>query len=174
MKSINKFTNYKKNYAKTKIKMENIFKNLAKLNYDVSIARCFTFIGKHLLQNKSYAISSMLNDALSKNAIYLNSKNSTYRSYMHSHDLSIWLMKILFKSNKNCPIFNLGSDEYVSLDKVANIIGRLFNKPIVYKNINHKHQIDSYLPNVTKAKRQLNLKITLNLKKAVYKLVTEM
>ena len=173
-KSINKFSNYKKDYAKSKVKMENIFKKLSKYNYNISIARCFTFIGKHILKDKSYAISSIFNDALNKEAIFLNSKNSIYRSYLHADDLTFWLLKIMFYSNKKCPIFNLGSDEYVSIDKVAKIVGRYFNKEIIYQNLDEKNQIDAYLPNIDKAKSYLKLKISLNLKKAIYKVIRDL
>jgi len=173
-KSINKFSNYKKDYAKSKVKMENIFKKLSKYNYNISIARCFTFIGKHILKDKSYAISSIFNDALNKEAIFLNSKNSTYRSYLHADDLTFWLLTILFYSNKKCPIFNLGSDEYVSIDKVAKIVGRYFNKEIIYQNLDKKNQIDAYLPNINRAKSYLKLKVSLNLKKAIYKVIRDL
>ena len=173
-KSINKFSNYKKDYAKSKVKMENIFKKLSKYNYNISIARCFTFIGKHILKDKSYAISSIFNDALNKEAIFLNSKNSTYRSYLHANDLTFWLLTILFYSNKKCPIFNLGSDEYVSIDKVAKIVGRYFNKEIIYQNLDKKNQIDAYLPNINRAKSYLKLKVSLNLKKAIYKVIRDL
>ena len=173
-KSINKFSNYKKDYAKSKVKMENIFKKLSKYNYNISIARCFTFIGKHILRDKSYAISSIFDDALNKKAIFLNSKNSTYRSYLHANDLTFWLLTILFYSNKKCPIFNLGSDEYVPIDKVAKIVGRYFNKKIVYQNLEKKTQIDAYLPNINRAKSILKLKISLNLKKAIYKVIRDL
>jgi len=174
LKNINKFSNYKKDYAKSKIKMENIFKKLSKYNYNISIARCFTFIGTHILKDKSYAISNIFNDAINKKAIFLNSKNSTYRSYLHADDLTFWLLKILFNSNKKCPIFNLGSDECVSIDKVAKIVGRYFNKKIVYQNLKKKTEIDAYLPNINKAKSILKLKISLNLKKAIYKVIGDL
>ena len=154
--------------------MENIFKKLSKYNYNISIARCFTFIGRHILKDKSYAISSIFNDALNKKFIFLNSKNSTYRSYLHADDLTFWLLKILFYSNKKCPIFNLGSDEYVSIDKVAKIVGRHFNKKIVYQNLDKKNQIDAYLPNINRAKSLLKLKVSLNLKKAIYKVIRDL
>ena len=172
--NINKFSNYKKDYAKSKVKMENIFKKLSKYNYNISIARCFTFIGKHILKDKSYAISSIFDDALNKKAIFLNSKNSIYRSYLHADDLTFWLLKIMFYSNKKCPIFNLGSDEYVSIDKVAKIVGRHFNKKIVYQNLDKKNQIDAYLPNINRAKSLLKLKVSLNLKKAIYKVIRDL
>lgn len=172
--NINKFSNYKKDYAKSKIKMENMFKKLSNYKYNISIARCFTFIGRHILKDESYAISSILNDAINKKAIFLNSKNSTYRSYLYADDLTFWLLKILFYSNKRCPIFNLGSDEYVSIDKVAKIVGRYFNKKIVYQNLKKKTEIDAYLPNINKAKSLLKLKISLNLKKAIYKVIRDL
>ena len=43
---INKLSGYKKNYAKEKIYLEKKFMELSHHGYKVSIARCFTFVGK--------------------------------------------------------------------------------------------------------------------------------
>jgi hypothetical protein len=45
--------------------MENKFKELGKLNYNVSIARCFNFLGKHILNSKQ-AVGDMISDGLKK------------------------------------------------------------------------------------------------------------
>ena len=166
IKNINLLSGYKKKYAKNKIFTENYFKNLGKRGFKVSIARCFTFIGKQILSKNNYAISNFINDALTKNKVFVNSDKITYRSYMHSNDLIIWLMKILKHSNKNCPIFNVGSDESITIQNLADIIGKLFKKPVIFLKKNSK-KIDSYLPSITKAKKTLKLKVNYNLKMAI-------
>ena len=44
-KKINKLNGYKKKYALEKVYMESKFKKLVKMNFNVSIARCFNFLG---------------------------------------------------------------------------------------------------------------------------------
>ena len=96
VKKINNFDGYKKNYAKSKLIIENEFKKLGKKGFNVSIARLFTFIGKKILINKNFAITNLLNQARDpklKN-ITLTSKNEDYRGYMNSIDLIKWIIKI--------------------------------------------------------------------------------
>jgi UDP-glucose 4-epimerase len=69
-------------------------------------------------------------------------------------------------SNKNCPIFNVGSDESITIQNLADIIGKLFKKPVIFLKKNSK-KIDSYLPSITKAKKTLKLKVNYNLKMAI-------
>ena len=96
--SINNFVGYKNKYAKEKVFLEEKFKDLARKNYKVSIARCYTFIGKNII-HYNYAISDLINAANNKTKIRLNSQIDVFRSYMHSDDLSNWLITILKNSN---------------------------------------------------------------------------
>ena len=45
--------------------IEKEFNELALKNYDVSIARCYTFIGKEIIKYK-YAIADIIKDSLKK------------------------------------------------------------------------------------------------------------
>lgn len=163
--SINKLIGYKKKYAKEKIFIENKFIELGQKNYDVSIARCYTFVGKHIL-NQKYAISDIINNLYLKKNIKLNARNQVYRSYMYSDDLVEWLIKIVKNSNKRCPIYNVGSDKEINLRKLIKIVAKKFNnKYKLNKVISNK--IDYYVPKITKAKKELNLNIKFDLMKAI-------
>ena len=65
LNSINKLKGYKKKYAMEKIFIEEKFNELALKNYNVSIARCYTFIGKEIIKYK-YAIADIIKDSLKK------------------------------------------------------------------------------------------------------------
>lgn len=158
---VNKFNGYKKNYAKSKIKIENEFKKLGKQGFNVSIARLFTFVGEKILQNKSFAVSNLIDQAqnFKKKHIYLSSSNDVYRGYMNSEDLIKWIIKIMIKSSNKCEIYNVGSDEAISIRKLANFISKKYKKKISFvKNSNSKSD-DYYVPSIIKAKNKLNLKI---------------
>ena len=114
LKKIYALKGYKKKYALEKIFMENKFQELGKLNFNVSIARCYNFIGKHILNSKQ-AVGDMILDALNKDIISLNTTGNVYRGYMNADDLVNWLIVILKSSNKKCPIFNVGSDREINL-----------------------------------------------------------
>ena len=160
-KKINKLKGYKKNYALEKAFIENKFRELGKSNFNVSIARCFNFVGKYILDSNQ-AIGDMISNAINKPTIKLNTSINVYRGYMNSDDLINWLIVILKNSNKNCPIFNVGSDREINLKLLGQKISRIFNKKLKSKNIKSA-KIDYYVPSITKAKKLLKLKISINL-----------
>ena len=165
IKAINNFKGYKKKYAKEKLFLEKKFKDLSTKNYNVSIARCFTFIGKSIIRY-NYAISDLINAANNKENITLNSKIDVFRSYMHSDDLSNWLITILNNSNTKCPIYNVGSDKVINLKNLTKKIGIMSSKKISIK-IKKSNKFDYYIPSILKAKKELNLKNSINLKDAL-------
>lgn len=167
--SINNLFGYKSKYAKEKVFIENRFKELGRKNYKVSIARCYTFIGKNIL-HYNYAISDLINAANNKRKIKLNTQIDVYRSYMHSDDLSNWLITILKRSNSKCPIYNVGSDKTINLQKLAKKIGNIVNKKILIKT-NKDNKFDFYIPSIAKAYKDLNLKVSINLNDALNSII---
>ena len=101
--------------------------------------------------------SNFLNDAKNKKFIYVNSNVTTVRSYMYSDDLVNWLLKIALNSRISCPIYNVGSDQKISINKLAIMIGKKLKKPVKFSKKNSK-KIDKYVPNISKAKKQLNFR----------------
>ena len=132
LKKIYALKGYKKKYALEKIFMENKFQELGKLNFNVSIARCYNFIGKHILNSKQ-AVGDMILDALNKDIISLNTTGNVYRGYMNADDLVNWLIVILKSSNKKCPIFNVGSDREINLRVLGKKIAKIFNRKLKLK-----------------------------------------
>ena len=163
--NVSKFSGYKKEYAKTKIIMEREFNKLAKRGFNVSIARLFSFIGKKILMNRNFAITNLINQAKNKKSesILLSDNRDVYRGYMHSDDLVKWLINILLNSNTKCNIYNVGSDEAISIENLAKLISKKFNKKVNKKKNflikNKKQLVDYYVPTISKAKKDLNLKL---------------
>ena len=81
---------------------------------------------------------------------------------MNADDLVRWLIVILKNSNKNCPIYNVGSDKGINLRFLAQKIAKIFNKQLKLKKVK-KFQTDYYVPSINKAKKHLKLKISINL-----------
>ena len=169
-KKVSTFKGYKKEYAKSKIIIENKFKELGKDGFNVSIARLFTFIGKRILIRKDFAITNLVKQAQNPKTkkILLNSSKNVYRGYMNSEDLIRWIIKILINSNPKCKIYNVGSDEAITIKQLANMIAKKFNKSISIKNKNiSKDNIDYYVPSISKTKRELNLINKFNIAKSL-------
>ena len=163
-----KNNNKKKDTENKPINLNSIKQKIADLglkNYHVSIARCYTFVGKNIIKYK-YAVSDLINDALKEKLINLKSKKNVYRSYMHSDDLAEWLIKILKNSNKKCPIYNVGSDKVINLRELTKLISKISNVKSHLNKISSK-EWDYYAPSTAKAKKELNLKISINLNHAL-------
>ena len=149
---------YKEKYSNIKLKNENLFKKLGNKGLKVSIARCFSFVGPNLPQNSHYVIGNVINNILRNKNINIKANYRIIRSYMYSDDLVRWLLKILDNSNNQCPIYNVGSDDKISIHQVANILAKKYDKRINSVKLFSK-KFDNYVPNINKAKKILGLKI---------------
>lgn len=147
---------YKKSYAKFKIKSEKLFQELGTLGIKVSIARCFTFVGEFLPLNSNFVIGNFIKNILEKKTIVVKANYTIHRSYMYSDDLVRWLVKILNYSNTSCPIYNVGSDDKISIKKIANILSKKYHLNKIVPKSSEKFQ-DNYVPNINKAKKKLKL-----------------
>ena len=140
---------------------------MCKFGVKTSIARCFSFVGPWLPKNEHYAIGNFLLDGFNKQKIEVKSNFKVFRSYMYADDLIYWLLKIAINAKKNCCIYNVGSDEAVSLHALAKLVSKILKKPLKIGKIGSK-KIDRYIPSIQKAKQELNLRINYNLKHSIY------
>ena len=167
---INFKKNYKIPYAYLKLLNEKLFKDLSACSINVSIARCFTFVGEFLPLNNFYVIGNFIKNILNRENIKLLANYSLYRSYMHTDELVKWILKILYNSNTKCPIYNLGSDDKISLRKLATFLAKKYQLNVCYPKISSK-KIDCYVPNISKTKKELNLNINYTSIRAVIKTI---
>ncbi len=170
-----KFNNKSKNlYALTKIRNEKLVQSFGiNKGMNVAIARCYAFTGIFLPLKKNYAVGNFVNSVLKKKIIIVKSQIKTFRSYLHSDDLVKFLFKILFKANQKCPIYNLGSDDPISVEDLAVKLGNLYNIQVKRKNIS-KVGVDYYVPNISKFKKDFKLKRKLNSFNAVLRMISDL
>jgi dTDP-glucose 4,6-dehydratase len=161
---------YKKVYSKIKLKNEKLFQQFGNVGAKVSIARCFSFVGPDLPLKTNYVIGNIINNILRNENIIIKANYKIIRSYMYSDDLVRWLFKILDHSNKLCPIFNVGSDNKVSIHKTANVLAKKYNLEVLSPKISSK-KIDNYIPNINKARKELNLTINNDSLEAIQKTI---
>jgi len=160
-KKIDMLKGYKRKYALEKLYIEKRFKELGLLNFNVSIARCFNFLGKHSLGD-GQVIGNMIYEGLNKKTISINDSNNVYRGYLDASDLVHWLITIVKNSNKKCPIFNVGSDKAINVKLLAKKISKMFNKKLIFYK-DKRFETDYYVPSIDKAKTLLKLRISINL-----------
>jgi nucleoside-diphosphate-sugar epimerase len=87
----------------------------------LTIVRPFTFIGAFQNLDKPWAFNSMLRDALLKQPLRILGNGEVKRGYMYGSDMATWLYNTLSNS-KTGSIYNVGSDESISLKELATMI----------------------------------------------------
>jgi dTDP-glucose 4,6-dehydratase len=160
-KRINFNDKNKNNLSVTKLKNENKFKRLSKFGIKVSIARCFTFVGRHLPRDSNFVVGNFIENILNRNKIEIKSDYRVIRSYMHEYDLVNWLYIILKNANINCPIYNVGSDQAIEIRKLGFYLANKYKLGMRLKKIQSNFK-DIYIPSISKAKKELKLNLKYN------------
>lgn len=148
--------------------LTNIYSH--KFEIETKIARCFSFVGPFMPLNIHYAIGNFIADVTRGESISIKGDGSQYRSYMYVSDLIIWLLNILFKG-KNNEIYNVGSEEYVTIYELAQKVSKLssYESRIVINSQNKKTKKDIYVPSTKKIRKELSLIQEINLENAIKK-----
>ena len=146
-----------------------------KYGFDFVIARCFSFVGPFLPLDLHYAIGNFVLEALNKDIIEIKGDGKSYRSYLDVNDLTVWLLRLMSTKCKHS-IYNVGSDQAVSIlnlaEKIRNIISPSKEIKIhgdtTYTVGNFSR--DYYVPNIDRAKNELDLDVWIDLDQAIRRL----
>ena len=163
----NSIVQNKKAYALAKRDSENLISKLGSDGLEVSIARCFAFIGPYLPRDQHFAIGNFIEDALHGRAIEVKAQHQVFRSYMYADDLVSWLMTIASSASSKCPIFNVGSDIAVEIRDLALMISEKYAVQVRTSSVIYGSQADRYIPDIQKARLNLGLKINYELDEAI-------
>lgn len=142
-----------------------------KLELPVKIARCFAFVGPYLPLDTHFAIGNFINNVLKNEKIVIKGDGSAKRSYLYASDLIIWLWTITINGKVNDP-YNVGSDEIITMEKLAHIIS--LNGLNAVEKLNNNIDIinnSNYVPSINKSKTDLNLEVKIKLKETIYKTI---
>ncbi|QWE20926.1 NAD(P)-dependent oxidoreductase [Polynucleobacter sp. AP-Kolm-20A-A1] len=160
----------KRDYAMAKRDSEKSIQALGSQGGAVSIARCFAFVGKYLPRDQHFAIGNFIEDGLKGRSIEVRSNHLVYRSYMYADDLVHWLMTICHSASTHCPIYNVGSDQAITISDLAMVVAQRFsvhiNKMEISRNI-----VDRYIPSISKARDQLGLSLSTDIAGAIDKTI---
>ncbi|GAB7127199.1 NAD(P)-dependent oxidoreductase [Silvimonas sp. JCM 19000] len=156
----------KQPYAAAKRDAEQAIKALGQAGLRVSIARCFAFIGRWLPRDQHFAIGNFIQNGLDGVPIVVKATHPVYRSYMHADDLVTWLMHIAAASAADCPAFNVGSDQALTMAHIAGQVAQHFNVPLQMAESTGA-AIDWYVPSIDKARQQLGLTLRFDLAQAI-------
>jgi len=156
----------KRDYAAAKRDSEAEMIDLSAHSINVSIARCFAFVGRYLPRDQHFAIGNFIQYALDHQPIKINAQHLVYRSYMYADDMVQWLLHIANASSSHCPIFNVGSDVHVEMGELGQLISQKIKTTVQRKEVNSSI-VDYYVPSIAKAKSQLNLELQYPLEKSI-------
>jgi dTDP-glucose 4,6-dehydratase len=163
----------KRDYAAAKRDSELLIKKLEEYELRVSIARCFAFVGSWLPRNKHFAIGNFIESVKNKTPIIVNSNNLVLRSYMYADDLVEWLMEICLNSHIDCPIYNVGSEDEVSIQYIAKLFAEKYDLELKIPAKCKNNNVDRYIPSTKKARDELSLIQKINTKDAIEKTIID-
>ena len=145
-----------------------------KYNLSVSIARCFCFSGIHLPLDVHFAIGNFVNDVNNNNNIIIKGDGESVRSYLDQDDLIEWLIEILKNDSFKKTIYNIGSEDSISIKELAILIQKLSNKKIeveILNKTNSNFRKTVYVPNCKKIRRKFNLVQKISLSQSIAKML---
>ena len=156
----------KLDYAVAKQDAERAIIDLGCMGLNVSIARCFAFVGEYLPRDQHFAIGNFIGDVLNNRPIVVKATHQVYRSYMYADDLVEWLMTIADHASQDCQIYNVGSDQAILVVDLAMELSQSFRVPAEVPLVTET-KIDRYIPSIKKAKNELGLVLKYSLKESI-------
>jgi len=157
-------------YQQGKILAEESFLNYAAQNIsELRIARGFSFIGPHLPYSSYLISSAFIREILEHKTITIKGNGQEIRSFLYTKDLAPWLLNILVQGKEL--IYNVGSDEKISIFEFAQKIASQINQSLVIvknsipTNINPNPNF--YVPDINKSKKEFDLSYLRNLDTAI-------
>jgi dTDP-glucose 4,6-dehydratase len=103
-------------------------------------------------------------------AINVKANFPAYRSYMYADDLVHWLMTICHSASPFCPIYNVGSDQALTIGHLAELVAQKFTVNVEKKELIQKN-VDRYIPSIAKAKDELGLELSIDVEDAIDKTI---
>jgi dTDP-glucose 4,6-dehydratase len=167
----NGFSSLKKHYAAAKIISEQIFHQLKKNSRNLSIARCYSFVGPELPLDTHFVVGNLIQNVLSHEALKITDHRPVVRSYLHTDDLITWLMEALLNGSTSCRTFNVGSDDSIEIHDLARQLANHFELPTEIAS-RSEDNADWYVPNIKMA-RSIGLDVSLSSIEAIIKTVDE-
>jgi dTDP-glucose 4,6-dehydratase len=155
-------------YGEAKLKAEISCQN--RNGIQLSIARCFAFVGPYLPLDTHFAAGNFIRNVLQNETITLQGDGQPFRSYMYPTDLVHWLLTILLEAPHG-EAYNVGSYEDLRLCDLAVMLNGMREELgfppgniKVMKEPDLTAQRNAYVPSTKKAqsKLKLDLKVPLN------------
>ena len=133
------------------------------------IARCFAFVGPYLPLNAHFAVGNFIRDAMNGLPVRIHGDGTPMRSYLYAADLAAWLWTLLLHG-KSGEAYNVGSDQALSILDLAKAVEAALETTLEIQIARPPvagEPRTQYVPCVDKAKRDLGLKVSVDLHEAI-------
>jgi dTDP-glucose 4,6-dehydratase len=168
-------------YESAKLAAENLCLSHPALN--PVLARCFAFVGPHLPLDAHFAIGNFIGAAIAGQPIHIKGDGTPHRSWLYMSDLAIWLWTLLTHGRPGLA-YNVGSDDGMTIAEAAHLTASLLfpfrseakepassdrhHVPIqIDGNPNPAAPLNNYVPDITRARSELGLEVTIPLPEAL-------
>lgn len=142
---------------------------------DTVIARCFAFVGQDLPLDAHFAIGNFIRDALQKPSIEVGGNGTPVRTYMDQRDLAYWLIALLKRGSPG-QAYNVGSDAEINIHDLAHLVRKTLSpsKPVIIAGRMTDNVLGNrYVPSISKARYEVGLNLTHNLKDSILSVAAE-
>ena len=153
-------------YGKAKLEAE---KMVLSSGIPAVIMRGFAFAGKHLRRDAHFAFGNFIADAIAGRDIIIKGDGTPLRSHMHSSDLARWMMSMLLYGRAG-EIYNCGSNEAISIKDLAEKVNAVLNpsgKISVLTPFVPGTEVSCYVPDISKAENELELRLTVDIENSI-------
>jgi nucleoside-diphosphate-sugar epimerase len=137
------------------------------------LARCFAFVGPHLPLDQHFAIGNFLGAAMKDDPIHgkihITGDGTPRRSWLYMADLAIWLWTLLTHGQPS-RAYNVGSDDGMTIAEAAHLVAATLNPTLAIQidgTPNPAAPLNSYVPDISRARTELGLDITISLDEAL-------
>jgi dTDP-glucose 4,6-dehydratase len=143
----------------------------ARPELEVSIARCFAFVGPYLALDKHFAIGNFIGAAMRGEDIRIQGDGTPLRSYLYAADLAHWLWVLLFAA-KSGRAYNVGGTEALSIGDLARRVNKVLNgtgEVLIAQSPRLGAEPQAYVPSVERIATELSLTPSVNLDDAIFR-----
>jgi nucleoside-diphosphate-sugar epimerase len=119
-------------------------------------ARIFATCGPFLPNESKFAFSNFLNSVVSDSKIIIQSNGKTTRSYLYIGDVTLWLWLLLLKG-KDKEIYNVGSDDEISISELAKKIKTTLNSEVEIEVQGKEPGFNRYIPSNKKIRQEFRI-----------------
>lgn len=153
-----------------------------KHNMQISIARCFAFVGPYLPLDSHFAVGNFIGSVLKGEDIQILGDGTPHRSYLYALDLVEWLLAILIRGEAMRP-YNVGAERSLSIEDTANLVANVARdlselgisvrvpRVNIAKKPDPKKPTERYVPSTKRAQNELGLLQRISEEEAVKKTI---